>query len=175
MFKKIFLLSMVGLLVLGIAVVALADQDTGSQTAAKPNRTPIFSQLNLTDEQYAKLRELNNEYFDKVLDLRNELAKKHLELRNLYLYNEPDESAIEQKRSEINTLMQKIREISEEFTTKAKSVLTQEQLDKLGEFKGKGFGRGFGFGFGFDCGFGFGMRGGRGMMNGFNWTQQQQQ
>jgi Spy/CpxP family protein refolding chaperone len=163
MTKKWFVVAVTGLLVLGIAVVAVAAPGgrfgigAGSPAAGTQNWAPPFTQLDLTEEQYAKLRDIENKYFEKMQTLRNEISRKALELRNLYLQKNPDENAIEEKQKEISDLREQMWQLRQDKFNEANNVFTKEQLDKLNSLRGQGFGRGCGFG---HKGFGRGMMGG---------------
>ncbi|MCR4429714.1 MAG: Spy/CpxP family protein refolding chaperone [Tepidanaerobacteraceae bacterium] len=172
MFKKALIFGVVGFLVLGIAAVAFAAPGGrwgggfGQAAAGNTNWAPPVTQLGLSDEQYAKLREIQNQAFEKLQALRDEMAKKMLELKNLYLQKDPDKNAIEAKQKELSELRDKMLQLRQDNINEANKVLTQEQLDKLNSLRGNGFGRGAGFGPGachdLGGGFGWGMMGGYG-------------
>jgi Spy/CpxP family protein refolding chaperone len=176
MFKKALIFGVVGLLVLGIAAVAFAapggrwgggfGRVSGQAAVGSTNWASPITQLDLSDEQYAKLREIQNQAFEKMQALRDEMAKKMLELQNLYLQKNPDKAAIDAKQKELSELRDKMWQLRQDNFNEANKVLTKEQQDKLNSLRGNGFGRGAGFGpgacHGFGGGFGWGMMGGYG-------------
>ncbi|MDI3481649.1 MAG: hypothetical protein PWQ97_1304 [Tepidanaerobacteraceae bacterium] len=167
MFKKIFLTAAVVLLVVGVGAVAFASSSIGigcgfgwnAAAYSNGNGASVFDQLDLSDEQYAKLRDILNQSFEKMQALRDEMAKKMLELKNLYLQKTPDKDAIEAKQKEISELREKMLQLRQDNIDEMNNVLTQEQLNKLNSLRGNGLGKGAGLGWG--CGFGRGV--GRGM------------
>ena len=66
--KKIVAFSMVALLILGVAAVAMAAPCVGMGSG----RSSI-TQLDLTDEQYSKLQELHKEYYEERQALMNQM------------------------------------------------------------------------------------------------------
>lgn len=178
MSKKAFLAAAVVLLVLGVGAVAFASTYGGfgcgfglfpgravyQAVYGSDGQGSIFSQLDLSDEQYAKIRDILNQSFEKMQALRDDMAKKMLELQNLYLQKTPDKDAVEAKQKELSELREKMLQLRQDNIDEINKVLTQEQLDKLNSLRGNGLGKGAGFGIGSGRGFGRGF--GRGMMNG---------
>ena len=90
MVKKIMVFSVVTILMLGVAAVAIAAPDTGIGFC----RSPI-TQLDLTDEQYSKLQELQKEHYEARQALMSQMHDINFNLKSLYLQKDPDEEAIE--------------------------------------------------------------------------------
>lgn len=146
--KKMVLLTVVSLLVLGIAQFASAA-GPGFMGGEKWNVN-----LDLSEEQRAQLLELQKEHFTERQNLRNQIAEKMFELRQLYLQENPDQDKISELKEQLTDLRTKMIEQAEEHRTELKSILTTEQLEKLEAGFGRGFGKGFRRG-----GFCFGGRG----------------
>ncbi|ADL08723.1 Spy/CpxP family protein refolding chaperone [Thermosediminibacter oceani] len=155
MTKKIIALGVMAVIILGTAAVAIAAVPESLRAAG--GNLPILSQLNLTDDQYSKLKDIRAEFFQKMTELRNEMAKKNFELQDLYFSKNPDQKAIDAKLKEINDLRNRMFDLKQEYFSKMRGALTEEQLSKLREFRGPAFGMGPGFCHGY----------GRGMMGGF--------
>jgi Spy/CpxP family protein refolding chaperone len=153
MTKKILAFGIAAVLILGTAAVAIAAVPGILPSTGGNFELP--SQLNLTDEQYSKLRDIQAEFFQKMTELRNDMAKIRFELQDLYFSKNPDQKAIDEKLKELNDLRNKMFDLKWEYYGKMKGVLTEEQLSQLGGLWGLGFGMGPGF-----ChGFGNGMMG----------------
>ncbi|MEW6228372.1 MAG: Spy/CpxP family protein refolding chaperone [Bacillota bacterium] len=103
-------------------------------------RSPVDA-LQLTDEQIAKLQELQKAAYDKTRDLRIQLQDLMFELRLLRLQRNPDQSAINSKTEQLNNLRKQLYEIGQQNQEQMKSILTQEQLEKMTAPRGGG-GRG---------------------------------
>ncbi|MGQ9622878.1 MAG: Spy/CpxP family protein refolding chaperone [Candidatus Caldatribacteriaceae bacterium] len=102
-----------------------------------------FVSLNLTDDQKAKILEIEKNYMVKFSDLRAKIEAKQLEIRELQL-----KAASEEVAQEIRTKIGELLDLQNELATLRKSmvkeilsVLTPEQLKNLPAF-GRGFGRG---------------------------------
>lgn len=154
--KKLLAIATALVLILGIAGAAFAATATGTSSATANNqwRSPL-QDLNLTDDQLSKLRELRTEFFNKTQEIRSELQKKMFELSNLYLSNNPDQSQIEAKRAEIEKLQNQLNEMRKESSQELSSILTKEQLAQIAGERLFGMGMGFGRGkHGGCCGWG---------------------
>ncbi|HHW41176.1 MAG TPA: Spy/CpxP family protein refolding chaperone [Syntrophomonadaceae bacterium] len=154
--KKLLTAAIILALVLGIAGAALAASSGGSSSSSDNQWKPPFMNLNLTDDQLSKLRDLRTEFFNKTQDLRSELQKKMFELSNLYLSNNPDQAQIEAKKAEIDKLRSQLKDLSEQSSQEFNKILTQQQKEQLSQMAARRF---FGMGMGFGMG---GHRGGRG-------------
>lgn len=135
---KILLPALALLLVLGLAFTASAGgrgwgfRGAGATTqfARDGWRNPVDA-LQLTDEQIAKLQQLEKAMYDKTRDLRIQLQDRMFELRQLRLQKNPDQSAIDSKMEQVNNLRKQIYEIGQQNQEQMKSILTQEQLSKM--------------------------------------------
>lgn len=153
MTKKILAFGIAAVLILGTAAVAIAA--VPGIFPSSGSNFGLQSKLNLTDEQYSKLRDIQAEFFQKMTEFRSDMAKISLELQDLYLSKNPDQKAIDEKLKELNDLRNKMFDLKWEYYEKIKGLLTEEQLSQLGGLWGLGFGMGPGF-----ChGFGNGMMG----------------
>lgn len=146
---------LVALLIIGVAGAALAAPFGGSRMrgmgAGLDTRPDPRAELNLTDDQLAKIQAIQNECFEKTQSLRLTLMQKMHELRTLGWQKSPDKAVVDAKKAEVEQLQKQMNAISEEFRNKMNSVLTEEQLAKLGAQRGfgpTGFGQGRGNGFG---------------------------
>ncbi|MGB9791208.1 MAG: Spy/CpxP family protein refolding chaperone [Thermacetogeniaceae bacterium] len=145
--KKFLTIATILILALGIAGAAFAATSGGTSSATTNNqwRSPL-QDLNLTDDQLSKLRELRTDFFNKTQEIRNELQKKMFELSNLYLSNNPDQTQIEAKRAEIENLQNKLYEMRKQSSQELSSILTKEQLAQIAGDRLLGMGMGFGRG-----------------------------
>jgi|YelNatPaOPRAMG01_1025707.scaffolds.fasta_scaffold00089_23 Spy/CpxP family protein refolding chaperone len=118
---------------------------------------PIWSKLDLTEEQRAKLSSLHLEFAKETLPIRNELGVRRLELRQLMMAETPDLKAVEAKIDEIQKLEATLQKKRAAHHLSVLKLLTPEQRKKLRE---QGF---VGFGCGKRC-LGCGVREGRRIM-----------
>jgi len=135
---KILLPAVSLLLVLGLAFTASAGGRGwgfwgagATMPFARDNwRNPVDA-LQLTDEQIANLQELQKAMYDRTKDLRIQLQDVMFELRQLRLQKNPDQSAINSKTEQLNSLRKQLYEIGQQNQEQLKSILTQEQLAKM--------------------------------------------
>lgn len=69
-----------------------------------PRRDMLHELLNLSDEQHARLDNLQHDHQKKQIDLRAKLQSAQLDLRKLYRADKPDRSAIEKQTRAIADL-----------------------------------------------------------------------
>jgi Spy/CpxP family protein refolding chaperone len=111
-------------------------------------------QLNLTDEQMARLHELRESYLRDTLDWRNELVIKRFDLRDLLHNPQAEANQVLAKQREVSALESKIQERGVLYQLEMRKVLTPDQIKLLppgfgfGGFRGQqimpGRGRGMG-------------------------------
>lgn len=135
---KILLPALTLLLVLGLAHAASAGGRGwgfwgagATMPFARGNWLNPVDALQLTDEQIAKLQELQKTTYAKTRDLRIQLQDLMFELRQLRLQRNPDQSAINSKLEQVNNLRKQLYEIGQQNQEQMKSILTQEQLAKM--------------------------------------------
>ncbi len=111
-------------------------------------------QLNLTDEQMARLQELREVYLRDTLAWRNELVIKRFDLRDLLHNPQADVNQVLAKQREVSDLESKIQERAVLNQLEMRKVLTPDQIKLLppgfgfGGFRGQGMMRGRGRGMG---------------------------
>ena len=145
--RKLTALLLATVLVLGVAGVALASpwgfglgRGSGSSDVSAPAK--VIASLNLTDEQVRKIQEIQTSAFEQLKGLRDSLFQKMFELQSLLWQKNPDQKAIAAKQDEIKKLRQQMCEIQQKVREQMKSVLTQDQLNKLQQAWGHGGGHG---------------------------------
>jgi Spy/CpxP family protein refolding chaperone len=99
--------------------------------------------LNLTAEQSAQVRSLQEAQMKEIQPLQNNLYSKRSELRLLWLQQTPDESKIKAADREIRTLRDQLQEIRTSHRLAIFKILTPEQQTTLQAY---GAGRGYGSG-----------------------------
>ena len=111
-------------------------------------------QLNLTDEQMARVQELRESYLRDTLAWRNELVIKRFDLRDLLHNPQADVNQVLAKQREVSALESKIQERAVLNQLEMRKVLTPDQIKLLppgfgfGGFRGQGMMRGRGRGMG---------------------------
>ena len=102
---------------------------------------------NLTTEQSAQIKALQEAFLKKTETLQKELATKGVELRTLRFAPNSDAAAFRAKLEELFVLKSKLREEGDKLGTEVRKVLTPDQLAQLPVFgRGRGFGPGAGLG-----------------------------
>jgi len=99
--------------------------------------------LNLTAEQTAQIRSLQEAQLKEIQPLQNNLYSKRSELRLLWLQQTPDEGKITAADREIRSLRDQIQDKRTNHRLAIFKILTPEQQTKLQAY---GAGRGYGSG-----------------------------
>lgn len=110
------------------------DDQGGRGMMMGPQHSPMMdwaSQLNLTPDQSAKIRELREAYLRDTLPRRNELIVKRFDLRDLLRNPQSDPQVILDKQKEISDLEAKIQERGLIMQIEMRKVLTPEQIKLL--------------------------------------------
>ncbi|TYO95315.1 Spy/CpxP family protein refolding chaperone [Desulfallas thermosapovorans] len=136
--RKIVSLTIVLLLVFGIVQVAAASGmgwGDGPRMLKSEKWVNPVEALNLTDQQIAKMREVNQSTYEQTRELRIKMMDSMHELKQLQLQKNPDKAKVEAKVKEIKDLRQKIHGIVQQSRQQCQSVLTPEQRAKMKELK----------------------------------------
>ncbi|MCS7241107.1 Spy/CpxP family protein refolding chaperone [Candidatus Caldatribacterium sp.] len=107
-----------------------------------PRFLPGFWSTNLSEEQRAKILEIEKNFVTQEANLEAQIRAKILELRELQLKEASEENAknIRAKIDEILALQQELFALKKDIVQQILSVLTPEQLKNLPPF-GWGMGR----------------------------------
>lgn len=87
--------------------------------------------LNLSENQIETLKGLREKYYEENLKLRTELYEKNFELEKLLYEENVNLSKVKSLTNEIGSIESKLRYNGIKSFTKAKNVLTEEQINKL--------------------------------------------
>ena len=101
----------------------------------------VWSGLNLTADQTAKIRGLQEEQLKEIQPLQSKLYSKGSELRLLWLQQSPDRDKITAATREVRALRDQIQDKMTSHRLAVFNVLTPEQQTKLQAY---GAGRGYG-------------------------------
>ena len=118
--------------------------------------------LDLTQEQSAKMQALHNAFFKDTTGLRSDIFKKEQEMDALMLEPAIDGEKAKKIQDEISTLQAQLSQKRLQAQLESRKVLTPEQIAKLPPGCTMGFGPGGGRGCGFGQGGGRGYGEGRG-------------
>jgi Spy/CpxP family protein refolding chaperone len=115
----------------------------GSQAGPGGPNPPMFNQrlgpeLNLTEQQQSRLREMGVEQQKKAIRLRADIQTKEIELHELLRAANPDRAAINAKIDEIGVLKAQTEKDSVAQRLAFEQLLTQEQKQKLRQRPGTG-------------------------------------
>ena len=141
--KKIVVLGLVAVMVLGVAY-AFAQ---GPGSGPGPGNRPGWGHekwSSLTPEQQTKFQELRQKFNDETAQLRGTMLTKRLELQSLWRNPKADSKAILEKEKEFRSLQNQMKDKAVQLKLEARTILTPEQLSQFGP--GLGMGRGFGGG-----------------------------
>lgn len=141
--KSLTVCALVAVLVLGAAGAAAASPwglgfGRGPKGGDAAACAKVIADLNLSDEQVRKIQEIQTSAFEQMKSIRDALFQKMFELRSLLWQKSPDQDAIAAKQAEVKELRQQMYEIQQKVREQMKSVLTQDQLNKLEQAKGYG-------------------------------------
>jgi len=156
--NKWLVLLLAGLVIVGLIGSAAARSRDTSGARAKGQRSTQkrwtdqkrwtgkltflpWSRLDLTTEQKENIANLRLTFEEKTLELRTELARDRLKIQKLLLEESPDLARVYDLVDEITAIQAEIQKKGIEFSLKLKSLLTEQQLEKL---PGLGLGRAFG-------------------------------
>lgn len=105
-----------------------------------------MTMLNLTDEQRAKVRKIEDEQRKKNRDLYGKIEDESVKLRDLYDTDTPDAKKIGAVYDKIFDLKRQLIVSGIEANNKARAVLTKEQQEQLKAWRRGGMGMGPGTG-----------------------------
>lgn len=101
-----------------------------------------IEKLELTDEQVDKLEDLRSSLEKEALEIKQEIERAQLELKQLMREDEPSESKIKAKVREIGSLRTDLQLLHVDAFFKARSILTDEQIEKIKSLRGTNRGPG---------------------------------
>ena len=87
--------------------------------------------LNLSADQTAKIKTLQNSHFKDVEPLRNQMFTKRQELRQLWQQKNPDQAKIEAVQKDIQSLKNQLQAKQTQYRFAVLKELTPEQQDKI--------------------------------------------
>jgi Spy/CpxP family protein refolding chaperone len=122
--KKLSLIASLALLALSLSIA----QDKGNP----PNRfggngRQLFNQLKLTDDQRKDVEKLRFDLQKKTIDHQARLKSSRLDLAELFKADNPDQSSIQKKASEISQLQSQQRAMVIDHWFAVNKLLTPEQ------------------------------------------------
>lgn len=88
----------------------------------------MMQELNLTDEQADKMKELRLDHESDMIDLQASLKKQKLEMRKLMGEDQPNKKKIYTQIEKINDVDVKIQKEKVDHRLAVRSILTEEQL-----------------------------------------------
>ncbi len=152
--KAIVILSAFFLLTQGTAMTARAGRDRidrgmmmGYGKGYDCSSLTANAKLNLTAEQIARLRALDDKYRPELEPIREQLYGKGRELKKEWLKTEPNRGTIEALQGDVAKLQERMRATLAARRADVLKILTPEQQAKVPDVRtGRGFYRQAGFG-----------------------------
>lgn len=123
-----------------------ADRWQGRDHRCRGDINYFSKYLNLTPEQTAEIRSLQENHWKDVKPLRDKMFAKRGDLRLAWLEKNPQQEKIVSLQREIRALRGQMQDKSTEFKFAVAKILTPEQKSKLenssrrGEFRRHGYG-----------------------------------
>lgn len=146
--KKLLILTLTILLTAATAAPTAAqmrmrgEYGQGQQNIVDITKLP---DLNLTQEQAARLQTLHENNLREVKPYLDQMRARSMELKELWLMREPDRNKIEALKYEILRLQAQIMEINAAYRQGSLKLLTEKQrgiLKSCEDRRGYGYGRG---------------------------------
>lgn len=107
----------------------------------------LYARLNLTSEQKARIKALQNAYLHDIKPLQDQMFSKRGDLRLLWLQNNPDKDKIVATQKEIRAIRDQIQDKTVAHRVDIFNILTPEQQDKVrADRSQRGFAPGMGGG-----------------------------
>ena len=153
--KKVGLVALMSLLVVGLATVAFGRgggaYDCGrgpAYGACAGGEMGQFRNLNLTAEQTEKIRALREAQWKETKSLRDKMFSKRGDLKLLWLEKNPNQDKILAAQKELRDLRGQMEDKMTQYRLAVYKLLTPEQQNQLQSYGGKRMGRGHGGGWG---------------------------
>jgi hypothetical protein len=102
----------------------------------------------LKEEQLSALNDLRNSFYAEAAGLRRDLMISNIEFRQLISDPKIDPKILLVRQKKISELQSRLESLSLSYQIKARSIFTNEQLDRLPSDCTLGMGTGFGIGVG---------------------------
>lgn len=141
--KSIYALAVVAALLVFASIAAAgygAYGKPGSPRGYCPQMSGYWgSELNLTESQQQRMREMNETFSQENNHLRETLYSRHQELRQLWAQPDPDKNLILQKQDEIHEIRAALRDnITHHRMQMRNELLTSEQREALSRMMREG-------------------------------------
>jgi Spy/CpxP family protein refolding chaperone len=97
----------------------------------------LRSDLNISDEQRTQIRGLVQEHRAEIAPVAQKIVEKRRALRTAVLADKPDETAIRAAADDLGKAIGDAAVLASKVAGEVKPVLTQEQRDRIGKFRGE--------------------------------------
>ncbi|MEJ2010380.1 MAG: Spy/CpxP family protein refolding chaperone [Acidobacteriota bacterium] len=106
----------------------------GPRIMALLDNQQFRTEVNLTDDQASRLRQLVTNTEKSNIETRAKMATARIDLRQLLMTDKPDQDAVMKKVQEISDLRGQMMKTSVQALLEAKTILTPEQQTKIRQF-----------------------------------------
>ncbi|MBD3169959.1 MAG: periplasmic heavy metal sensor [candidate division Zixibacteria bacterium] len=146
--RTILISSIAGLVILLIAAASFANfgqhKKPGRGFGPGPNLYMIAEELELSDQQIDKIKEIRLNTEKKLIDVDADIARVRLEMRELWMNDVPSENAVNKLIDRASDLKAGKHKIMASARIQEMNTLTEQQRDQLeklrhkrrGEFRG---------------------------------------
>lgn len=133
MINKVKLLGFIFVLILMVSTTYASIHSEGAQGhGGEKLKNHRLHQLNLTQEQQDKLKELRDTFRKETVFLRNNIKVKRMELQTLWTVPQPEKDKILAKQKELMDLVVQLQMKAVDFRLTARSYLSPEQAAQAG-------------------------------------------
>lgn len=95
----------------------------------------LRSQLNVTDEQRAKIKEIVQGHSDEIVPIAKSIVEKNRALRRAVLAEAPDDQAIRRAADDLGKAIGDAAVLASSVRGQTRKVMTAEQIGKIEEFR----------------------------------------
>lgn len=127
------ILVVVALFIFGMAQAASAGWDVGFGKGVIQDPVNMADELKLSEEQAAKIREINETKFKEMSTLQDKQRQAFFELKQQRFTPGVKQEQLQAKVDEIKALQKQRQDLMAKYQEQIRSVLTEEQLKRWSE------------------------------------------
>ncbi|WP_408956592.1 Spy/CpxP family protein refolding chaperone [Natroniella sp. ANB-PHB2] len=129
--KRTIGLVLVMVLILGMSSVVFGYGRVGIRGHMMSDSEFSNNYLDLSTEQLAEMRALEDEYYQQTRKLNDQLRRKRDNLRYLYSQSDVSRDELAQLQEKVNFLRQELSHLRDEYQLAKRDILSTEQLERM--------------------------------------------